>query len=155
MPLAGAWLAFAETDSISLSLRQPPMAYYASLPASSTSASTSASPSTIAPSAGSSTSPLLLPVTRSRTGLFLSYRDTVIRAPSSTSGYGYGYGYSDKGKGRATYSDDYEEGDSIAGEESAGLLGSGSARAKAKGKGKGKGDRPHEVIQMDSLPPQW
>lgn len=78
------------------------------------------------------------PITRSRTGLFLSYRDTVIRSsktkPRSS--------YSDKGKGKARAYD--LQGDD--GEEHEGLLSSEQG---------GPPDGRHEVIQMNQLPPQW
>lgn len=89
------------------------------------------------------------PTTRSRTGLFLSYRDTVIRStvPRSTalsdgstdnSGATRYPPISRKGKGRARYDDAGE------GEETSGLLG--------KGQGDGNG---HAVVDMTALPPKW
>jgi len=86
----------------------------------------------------SSSSPVFAPVTRSRTGLFLSYRDTVIRA-SHTSGGGSGYSSKAKGKGRAY--DGYED------EERSGLLGDQDAQGQLNG--------GHEVVEMNALPPQW
>ncbi|KAL7007800.1 t-SNARE affecting a late Golgi compartment protein 2 [Cystobasidiomycetes sp. EMM_F5] len=78
------------------------------------------------------------PITRSRTGLFLSYRDTVIRSPSSR--LGSKSISSRKGKGRA-YDDSYDD------EERSGLLANGADA-------NGNGDL-HQAIEMDNLPPQW
>lgn len=79
------------------------------------------------------------PITRSRTGLFLSYRDTVIRSTNVNSHYGR---YSDKGKGKGRAYD--YPGDEA--EEHEGLL--------AVDHGIQQNGR-HEVIQMNQLPPQW
>ena len=112
------------------------MAYYASAVASG---SGSHLPSSASPaSASSSSSALLLGVTRSRTGLFLSYRDTTTRS-SSTS-------YSRKGKGRA-YDDPYAE-------ESEGLLSNGASGPNGSAAG-AAGRSGHESIEMNRLPPQW
>ncbi|KAK9898616.1 t-SNARE [Cystobasidium minutum MCA 4210] len=78
------------------------------------------------------------PITRSRTGLFLSYRDTVIRSSSNRPQSRF----TDKGKGKARAYD--LQGDD--GEEQEGLL--------AMDRGQRENGR-HEVIQMNQLPPQW
>lgn len=78
------------------------------------------------------------PITRSRTGLFLSYRDTVIRSTSNRSQSRF----NDKGKGKAR-AYDFQGAD---GEEHEGLLG-GDRERQENGR--------HEVIQMNELPPQW
>lgn len=76
------------------------------------------------------------PITRSRTGLFLSYRDTVIRSTNGRASY------SDNGKGKGRAYDFQDENT----EEHEGLL------AVDRG---GRQNGGHEVIQMNQLPPQW
>ena len=82
---------------------------------------------------------LSAPVTRSRTGLFLSYRDTVIRNVTASS-RPHSATKSRKGKERA-YGVDEEE-------ERSGLL----AEDVSYGVNRMNG---HEAIQMSALPPQW
>lgn len=74
------------------------------------------------------------PTIRSRTLLFLSYRDSAARTSTSYgngngNGNGYGGGYAGKGKGRG-------------GEDSVRLLG-------------GEDERDRTVVEMDMLPPRW
>jgi hypothetical protein len=79
------------------------------------------------------------PVTRSRTGLFLSYRDTVIRSSSTSKSHTR---HDIKGKGKAR---EYEyPGDD--GDEQEGLLADDGGRSM---------NGRHEVVQMNQLPPQW
>lgn len=79
------------------------------------------------------------PITRSRTGLFLSYRDTVIRSTGTRQHHA---SYADKGKGKARGYD--FPGDEA--EEHEGLL----AVDRRK-----QHDDSHDVVQMNALPPQW
>lgn len=82
------------------------------------------------------------PVTRSRTGLFLSYRDTVIRS-SSTSRTGGASRYSDRGKGKGRA---YDIPGDDEGEQEGLLAGTGDRLG---------GNGHHDTIQMNQLPPQW
>ena len=96
-------------------------------------------------STASTSSSSFAPVTRSRTGLFLSYRDTAIRsAPAAVSKRYPGTRSNAKGKGRA-----YDAGDDE--EERSGLL----AEEGLDGDSMANGMTGHEAIQMDTLPPRW
>ena len=111
---------------------------YAYSPSANASSAWLSSSSTAVSSSSMSAMTANGPMTRSRTGLFLSYRNTVSRTPTvSTFASAQAARRSrNKGKGRARDNEDDDDGD----EERSGLLGNGVG---------------HEIIQMNTLPPQW
>jgi hypothetical protein len=116
------------------------MAYYASSVASGSGSHLPLSSSAAAAASSSSaSSALIVGVVRSRTGLFLSYRDTSTR--STRTSYSSS---SRKGKGRA-YDESYAD-------ESEGLLSNGGSVGQNDTVG---GRSGHEAIEMNRLPPAW